>query len=803
MNSPALPEAPSFRLAAKTRTVLAVIALLGVTLAFFHGLWLPGLVLIKRDSYGFYPPLKQYLMERLSAGELPQWFPYESLGRPYIGATHTGIFHPFTALAFLFSVHDAHRAATLLTCLLAAIGAFVLGRRLNFSRTGSLLAGLAFALSGYVVSLTESVLYLYSICMLPLFCFALDKALNGARAWMVAPAFVWTTVFLIGDIQTGYYYGFVALLWTVVRARGSRLPACLRLVPVCGLVVLLAAIQLGPAWAVFVESERLQPAQFHKQALVWSTHPLRLVTVIASPIGEYADPTDEAGASYSGLRGRDIGYFWAESLYLGVPVTGLALLGAWQRRDLRVLALLAILGLLLSLGWWGGLYEVFYRIVPLWSAFRFPEKFMGLFAFAIAMLAGAGLDALRTGAGGQRPWFAVAVLCGVAGLGFHTDIVRTWTAAILGAPAALAHELTDSAAVAFLFSAVAALGVGIVIAGITHKRLHPRLLLIVLVMIVTLDLSRANLGAYHTAPVEAATFVPPFAEVLKSREGPLRPGHFRVVPLDERRAVVPESLIHQLGYYEAVMVARRQALDVLHNAQFHIESAKRYLPGYKAEFIAMVKRKMGTQAAARFNVTYYIGLLSHLKESQVARELVATLPEYELALFKNPIPSKPRAYLSPKPERAASPVDPVALLARPDFLDGTVDVIETADVAMPGPALGGSAVIQRYAPEEVRVRTETPHAAVLILLDAFDKGWTATLDSAVELPILRANALVRAVVVPAGTHVVAFSYQTPLLKAGAWVSLTGVFLCLGLIAHAWWRTGHAEYRRPKRNDQGA
>ena len=235
------------------------------------------------------------------------------------------------------------------------------------------------------------------------------------------------------------------------------------------------------------------------------------------------------------------------------------------------------------------------------------------------------------------------------------------------------------------------------------------------------------------------------------------------------------------------MVARRQALDVLHNAEFHIELAKRYLPGYKAEFIAMVRQKMGTQAAARFNVTYYIGLLSHLKESQVARGLVATLPEYELALFKNPIPSKPRAYLSPKPERAASPVDPVALLARPDFLDGTVDVIETADVAMPGPALGGSAVIERYAPEEVRVRVETPQPAVLVLLDAFDQGWRATMESGAEMPILRANALVRAVIVPAGGHTVTFRYETPLLRAGAAASLAGMLICLGMIGHARWR----------------
>ena len=114
-------------------------------------------------------------------------------------------------------------------------------------------------------------------------------------------------------------------------------------------------------------------------------------------------------------------------------------------------------------------------------------------------------------------------------------------------------------------------------------------------------------------------------------------------------------------------------------------------------------------------------------------------------------------------------------------------MIETTDAALPGPALSGSAVIERYTPEGVRVRVETPQPAVLILLDSFDKGWTATLENGAELPILRANALVRAVVVPAGTHFVTFSYRTPLLKAGAAASLVGCLLCTGLITHAWWR----------------
>ncbi len=86
----------------KTATGLAVAALVSIVLAFYQGLWLPGLVLIKRDAFRYFLPLKQYLIERLSAGELPQWFPYEALGRPFIGATVTGVFHPFTALYFFF-----------------------------------------------------------------------------------------------------------------------------------------------------------------------------------------------------------------------------------------------------------------------------------------------------------------------------------------------------------------------------------------------------------------------------------------------------------------------------------------------------------------------------------------------------------------------------------------------------------------------------------------------------------------------------------------------------------------------------
>src|SRR6266705_3651171 len=254
---------------------LAVTVLLGLALAFYHGLWLPGLVLIHRDALRFYLPIKQHLIERLSAGELPQWFPYDALGRPFIGVAHTGVFHPFTVLYFFLPVHDAYRASTLISCLLAALGGLVLGRTLNYSRAGAFIAGMSFALSGYVASLTFNIVYLYSIAVLPFFCAALETALARRRTWVIAPAAVWATVFLNGDVQTGYYYGFIALLWAGTRATCSYREAALKLALAGGLAALLAGIQLGPAAAVYAGSDRSQSETIHDEAVYWSTHPLR------------------------------------------------------------------------------------------------------------------------------------------------------------------------------------------------------------------------------------------------------------------------------------------------------------------------------------------------------------------------------------------------------------------------------------------------------------------------------------------------------------------------------------------------
>ena len=206
-----------------------------------------------------------------------------------------------------------------------------------------------------------------------------------------------------------------------------------------------------------------------------------------------------------------------------------------------------------------------------------------------------------------------------AGAGLFLIVFRFVAAGQASTHAAdLARELANSAATAFFFSVIAALGVGIVAAGIKKQALRSELLLAVLAGIVALDLSRANLAAYHTGPVEAATFIPPLAEALQAREGPLKPGRFRVFTIQRNTFTPPWHVRSVMGPYGASSVLRRQALDLEHNAEFNIEAVKPYLPAHSSKLASMlmatIAQRVGAEVAARFNVTYSIGRGAHLED---------------------------------------------------------------------------------------------------------------------------------------------------------------------------------------------
>lgn len=762
---------------------LTLAAVLGLVLLVYAQLWLPGLVLIKRDAFQLFLPLKQYIIDRLSQGELPQWFPYEGLGRPLISLTVMGVFHPFTALYWLFPVQDAYRLATLLSCLMGAAGTFLLARALGVSRSGAAVGSIGFACSGYVMSLTENVLYLYSICVLPLFLYALDAAdRTGRLSWLGSAALLWASVILNGDIQTTYYLGFVALLWTLMRTRGMRRPGLYRLAAVASLTVLVAAIQLAPAWVGYQYSDRAEGSLFHAEAIHWSTHPLRLITLLISPIGDGSRGDQVAQAFFhTQEQGRGPSGLWAESLYLGPVVIGLAVAACWRRRDMLVFMVLGALSVILALGSYGGIYELLYEWMPLWSAFRYPEKLMGIATFALAMLAASGVDVIRSNRRDTIVWCGVgALFIAVGGLLVTETGPRILSQAWL-VPADLAQHVAQSMGRSAWFAAAGTLAMGGLLEWVRRRPSERSWAGAAMVLLLTLDLSRANLPVVQTSSSEAWTFTPGLVSAVATDAKITGPGHFRILSLKDSTANLSEEVEKQLTSRERIAVLRRHGLYLEHNAVFRIEAIQHYLAGMNPR-VDQIGRNGNVRVAARYNVAYFIGRPARFQAEAFAGSVVATVPAYDLALVRNPVPVTPRVYLSRRPE-PMSPLSPIlSLLEREEFLSGEVDGIESAGRLLPVSAPEGRATIADYRPETVRVDVETPQAAVLVLTDAFEPGWTARIAGGESLEIFRANGLARAVLVPPGRSQVLFHYETPWLHLGVWCSGLGVLIILSLFA---------------------
>ena len=99
-------------------------------------------------------------------------------------------------------------------------------------------------------------------------------------------------------------------------------------------------------------------------------------------------------------------------------------------------------------------------------------------------------------------------------------------------------------------------------------------------------------------------------------------------------------------------------------------------------------------------------------------------------------------------------------------------VVERA--AADGQPLSPVRVIE-YRPERVRLETETPEPAVLVLSDTYDQNSRAWRNGE-QATIVRANHALRAVFLAPGRHQLEFRYRQPLVWLGLTITLATVVI---------------------------
>jgi hypothetical protein len=730
---------------------------------------LPGLVLAAgrtlawRDTARLFAPLRVPVAAALRELHLPLWNPHEGLGVPLFAQMMHAVLHPVSLAAAFLAPGAGMDAIIVAHLLLAGVGAMVLARQLGASPAAAAAGGLGYGLSGYVLGMSAVVQYLGAAATAP-WAIAALRAAAGRGRWPlpVAAAAVAALVFA-GDPQ----WATVAVgLGAALALEAGRLAGLVRAALAAATGAALAAVQLVPTWAYFRETVRSAGLDAEDR-LQWALAPWRLLELVAP--GFFGGRPGPAQAPVFLLLGGPTRYPlpFAPSVFAGAALLVIAAWGARASRPARLLAGASILFLWLALGPWLGADQTL-GAVPVWGSFRYAEKLVGPLTLCLAVLAALGADRIAASQP-PRPSPAAAVAAVSAAL----------------AAALAAWPGSDDLAVARERLAVglahAAIGLGLLAAALraaarpAWRHRFPALA----AGLVFLQSAAAAPFALHAGARDACEERP--LQALRT------PGTIpRVaVPLDAVLSLGPQAL----DEWDRMIAIQSRLGEPPYNVPSGVDQVSTYtglVPRRYARVEQGLARDFGPErwiAWRRFGLTHVV--LDRVAEVdprqwQAAEaacaggQLVLRDPEWGFTICQ--VPSRPWALFA---EGAVEATEADAYPRLAGALDaGSPAVVLEGRAA--GPLAPGRILSAERQEERVRIEAESSGDGLLVVNDAYWPGWEATLDGR-HVPILAADALVRAVAWPAGRHVLEMRYRPPNVRLGLAGSAAGLAALLGLL----------------------
>lgn len=738
-------------------------------------------------AFGQYPPA-HFLAEALRRGELPLWNPHLQGGYPFVANWISEVFTPFTLLYLLLPAPAAYSWGAVLGLFIAGISMYALLRVHAMPVPAALVGAVAFMLNGQLVVRQATPVIAHSYVWLPLLFLLLELAVRRQRlafAILAAPflALPWLTypnAAVYASYAAAFFYLFHA---AVAWLRGARPVALflLRALPVTlGLAALVAAVQLVPTWELIRFSQTPQGHSLNTAG----EHALPVHQLVVFLLPNFFG--SEAAGLYWGW------WTWGElTVYLGIAPLFLAALIPFLRTGPRSLFYLwlAILALLLSLGSYGLLYGLFYRL-PLVFYLREPARILPIFAFAASWCAARALatawleeETFRRLCGRIVP----LLLVGGAAAGAFALVTRAAPALVLDTARALEALIprfhwsyfadlflrTGAGDLPRLAFALLALGLALLLYG--RRVLRPSLLCASLFVVVSLDLLSFGTGLNPTLPPDRYLAPPQVLPLLRADQEIYRVLSLYTADNDPRSSdIVDRWRDHYPAWFGQGrdLPLRAELLGPGMNLLHRVTSAqgnqglllRRPDELVKAAYdptLPFSPERLNLPLLGRLNVRYL------LSPTPLPVEGLDLVHAGRVWLYRNPA-ERPRAYVAEQVITVAAGTTLQEALALWQRNPGAT-LLETR----PAQGSAGHAAITRYTNHEVEIATTLEREGLLILADTWYPGWRATVNET-PVEIWRANHAQRAVALPAGTHNVRFWYDPESLRLGAILSVVGL-----------------------------
>ena len=770
--------------------LLVVLALIPV-----RGLFTSSRVFFVRDLGFFFWSRHLWLRHTIFGGELPLWNPYSGGGQAAYADALNQVFMPITlALRLLPSDVISFNLWVAMPLPIAIAGTFAFLRR----RHAAVSAGAgacAFALSGILVSSLNAPNLSWSLAWLPWLCRAVDRLVERpARATAVPLAAIIALQALSGEpVTLAASMLVVAVQAGFARPRQQRSSALRWMAAAIVLGAGLSAAQMLPTIIAGISAGR---AAWSETPDFWSLHPLAAVeAVVPHLFGNYYTAFLADMPWMTALNSGREPFFY--SLYVGPLVLLLACAGlaAYPQRCTPWLLLLVFFGVA-AMGQYTPVYPALRRLVPPLAFFRFPVKYASVACFALAVMAACGCDGVcaQDGSGPRVRRVAIAG----AGIAALTAAVLVFALSAPSLALRAARALADhvrlsdpSAGAAFLLSVgepLIARSAGILLAGATLLAVaadsYPRRAKVAWLCFLMLCIGDLVIAGASLNPTVAAAALSPPDWYLRLA------GSDRVYVGGRVRGFMDADDIDGSPGWEFPAAPTAIAGRAMLNAElpmdpsgWKVREALSYdLPvlmpaAYRSVAARFVEAPAGQREAflERSGVRWCV-----VPEDRPEGAIVAPVPDWHMIVIACH-PSAVRAFIAP-----AADMRPDAQAQEDALFDPRLpETVARIDATSPPPPAGAvtaappsqSVALTRDSANEVDLAASLPDAAFVVLRDSYDPGWRALVDGQ-AVPIVRANALYRAVHVAAGRHVIRFVYRPRPLGIGLILTGISIVVCL-------------------------
>ncbi|HEX5937994.1 MAG TPA: hypothetical protein VFZ75_09950 [Actinomycetota bacterium] len=795
----ALEPAPQPSTSSPTRRFLAAAAgpalIIGSVLVALRGIaFLPNLTDQHPDILSFWLPRSCLLGEALTDGSVPTWNPHELVGTPFAADPQSGwLYAPTMALSWLFGCGGGLRALVVLNPILTGLGLLWFLRKEGLGRVAATAGGLAIALGISASVVAISLPFSGSLAWTAFVLVGASGFFSSAGwrriPWLALSAFAW------GQVASAHLsHGLVmatALALAYVIARGVREARA-------GTISVRAILLLSAGFVLFLPLANLAILLPRFSLLARSTladgyGALQGTLPRAAGAQDRPIPTDGLWAAWPFAFGSAPGGYLGAAMLVCLPI---AFRDAARRFLVVAFAAVAVGGYLLtsSLLIGAGWFRSFVLALPFGDVYLHnPGRLRYLLFVIVPVLGAVGVQWLLE----RRPSFGEAIR--PIGLGVGVFLVLPL---LLGAHAERFVLLAiGSAALVAIVWAIA-----------RGKRWAPVALCVALALellagAIWSSMYRGGTVFLGLESLDQRTLVaPPLRWPDVALDEYLEPGPIartlQAAPNDRYLAWIPPDAYFNKGYLFTRKASDWPALLIGRSVLFGLNDALGYSPiqlprywsyvrainrspvFYNASVIQVPRLEHLRLLGVRYLIVRDVLRDGRLLPPGLSGRTVETEGAYRLVEIHG---SEPRVSVVPDWQVVPDAVAALGAVTADGFDPATAAVLE----ADPGidPVDGGAPGTASYSerrPEDVVIRVDAPAPSIVVVRNAWEEGWSATVDGEAA-PVLPTDLLLQGVAVPAGVHEVRLVYREPALARGllgsaiAWLVLLGVVTAVLLV----------------------